>query len=596
MSACYPARRLTWSPIPPRWRRLAGTYALLLTAWLAMHGQLWAYEPSDAHRFTSRAMLAGGLQLRSVVALVRHDEQVHDGAVYTNWGFGVPLLQMPFHALAWGARLLHGFFPDRAIFFVYLAAALPAFWAASDRLLEMRGPPATSTAHRQLASWALTWLVLNWALFPFLSSRFAVYEETLAYATICQLLALSGYVLALRSSWSTRAVAAMGVAAGLGLLVRSTGLLYVGVWGSLVAVGGPRRQALRYALVVAPFVAFFLYTNHVRAGSLLGLGYENSNPAWEHELPVLRFGSVCADSALHATQAAARLFAALFFYVPHDSGSGWLRACHFDLEERDGTGEPYLGPVVLAMLVWFVVSLLRRRERRLAPWLPYAAMAALFAAFVRRGDGFAWRYVGDFWPLVLLAAVQHVRALPPGCARPLDGRTVHVFLWGGLLALAHFLAPWPASPDRRNGGGPAEVLPTSDAARMERDFRASHSGPGEPLPSRVACGDRMATPFDNGLGWREGCRVATFTNVYLGVPPGETDRHVLRVRTEGMAPPSVRVYVNGTVYTAEKRGDEYDVDVVIPRRALASPVVVATVQWTRGPDPPPGRMLSIELV
>jgi hypothetical protein len=608
--------------IPQNCRWLTGTCALLVVAWVNMYGKLWCFERFDAHRFTSRAMLGGTLQLRSLVTLTGHDEQVYNGAVYTNWGFGVPLLEAPFHALAGALGVLHGFFPDRAIYFLYVAAAVPIVLATFDRLLVERAPPNTSTEQRQLVSWLAAWLVLNWVLFPFMSTRFAIFEETLAYMTLCQLLALGAYVFALRS-WSVGPVVAMGLAAGIGVLVRPIGVVYLGVWGALVALERRATRMAQFAAAAAPFVAFFLYSNWVRSGSILGLGYANSNPGWEYEMPILRFGSACADTPAHVLLASVRLFGAFFFYVWHKSSNPWLSRCHFDMEERDGTGEPYFGAAVLVLLVGLVVGLVRRRERRLALWLPYATMAFLFAVFVRRGEGFAWRYVGDFWPLLVLAAVQYVHTMPADHVKPLDARTASIFFWGGFIALAHFLVPWQWSSGGAYGGGRAEILAASDSAGMAERFRASHAGVDPPLPSKVDCAeaspalshgvspeDHLAsrlgllspsvrnpsTPYNNRLGWREGCRVATFTNVYLGVPRKEGDRYRLRMRTEGMAAPTVKVYLNGSYYTAEKRGDDYEADVLIRYGALTSPIVVATVLWAREADQAGATLLSIELV
>src|SRR5262249_16942246 len=149
------------------------------------------------------------------------------------------------------------------------------------------------------------------------------------------------------------------------------------------------------------------------------------------------------------------------------------------------------------------VDLARRRERRPALWLPYVAMGFFFAAFVRRGEGFAWRYVGDFWPLMVLAAVQYIHTMPADRVRPLHSRTTKVLLLGGLIALAHFLVPWQWSSGGPHGEGRAETVPPRDAARMEDSFRASHSGIDAPLPSRLSCDARPTTPYNNGLGWKD---------------------------------------------------------------------------------------------
>jgi hypothetical protein len=576
--------------------RLAGVLALLLAAWVCMYGKIWSFEKFEAHRFTAKAMLTGTLRLRGMVTLAGHDEQVYNGAVYTNWGFGVPLLQVPFHAFAGATHMAQGFFPDRAIYFLYLALAMPVLWAAFDRLLGVRWGTAAAPGQRLAASWAATWMVLNVTLFPFMSTRFVIYEETLAYMTLCELLALSAYIFA-RGSWDFGPVCAMGIAAGMGLLVRPIGLLYVITWAALVALEGRTKRVLLFASVVAPFLGFWLYGNAVRSGSILGLGYANSNPAWEYETPLLRFGTTCCDSPWHVVEAAGRLFGAFFFYIwrtPHDL---WLKTCHFDFEERDGAGDPFFGPGVLVLLAGMAYGLVARyRERRLSLYVPYAAMALLFAAFVRRGEGFAWRYVGDFWPLIVLATVQYVYGLPPQDQRPLDARLAKIMFWAGFVAMARFLVPW-------EWASRADILePHGDfntahgSVTLAADFAESRWGIDPPMPPKVSCEDHPRRPFHNGLGWLEGCRTGPFTNVYLGVPPKTSDGYALRIATEGMSAPAVVVYFNGKIYSAEKHGDSYEAEVNVHYAALGSPIVLTTVLWGRGTEGPPGKLLSIELV
>jgi hypothetical protein len=194
----------------------------------------------------------------------------------------------------------------------------------------------------------------------------------------------------------------------------------------------------------------------------------------------------------------------------------------------------------------------------------------------------------------VLAAVGYVRTLPPERLR-VDARMAKIMFWVGFVALARFLVPWEWSSGGGEGRGRADVLQPAESAAMWDTFQASRWGVDAPVPSRLSCGDRLRAPINNGLGWKEECRVATFTNVYLGVPRKDGDRYALRLRTDGMTAPSVKVYVNGTIYTAERCGDEYVADVVIRYEALTSPVVVATVLWTRDAEPPPARLLSIEL-
>lgn len=563
--------------------RFAGGGALLVTAWVSLWGHLWSFERVDAHRFTARAILSGSFRLRSMLSLIELDEQVHDGAAYTNWGFGVPLLQAPFHAFASAVGLLHGFFPDRAIYFFYSAAAILALWAASDRLLADSAPPGTSPEERGLLAWAVAWLALLLALFPLTATRFIVYEETIAYFVVFELIALSAYVFAQRC-WSYSSVVVMGLAAGVALLVRPTGLLYAGLWALVVARGGSMKKWLAFAAALAPCAGLWLYTNHVRSGSYLGLGYDNSTPTWDF-IALERFGSRCSDTPEHVLSGAARLFAGFFLLATPRASDAWLYACGFRFEQRWPV-VPFFGPVVLAVTCAMAYRLLARREQRLELWAPYALIAVLFGLFVRRGMGFAWRYVGDFWPAILLAVAQHVRARSHAPARLSTGLQAKIVLSCGALAAVAILYPAPV---------PEVILPTETAA-MEQRFEASRWQRDAPLPSRLACADPRAPIYQNGQGWGPSCSVYTSTNVVLGVAPKQGDQYLLRAKTEGMSAPTLRVYVNGTVYVARREGDSYASEVTIRHDRLASPAVVVTVEWTREFLPPPGKLLWIELV
>jgi hypothetical protein len=608
--------RLMWAfvrGIRTRWGTLVGLLALFLASWVAMYGRLWAFEAFEEHRFTARAMLTGTLRLTGALSRVNGDEQIYGGAGYTNWGFGVPLLQVPFHAAAGALGVLHGFFPDRAVYFTYLAASVPVLWAALDRLLAMRPGPEISRLERGTLAWAATWLVLARTLYPLMSTRFIVYESTLAYAVIAQLLALSAYIFLLRSNGS-RAALALGAAAGMGLLIRPTGLLYAGVWGGTVVLEPrTRRRVWAFATGFLPPTAFWLWSNKVRTGSVFGLGFANTNPSFAYHTPMERFGSQCCDTASHTVAAATRLFSGFFLFAAKRSIVPWLNDCHFDWEERD-LFFPFFGPIFLLLLAWMLYRLVRRRERRPALYLPYLAMALLFASFVHRGQGFAWRYAHDFWPAIVLAVVQYVHTRPEVATRRTDVRAGTAMLAYGLFVFLWFLVPWQWSKR-------PEIIPVSDAAAMEARFLADRWAMPDTIGSEVRCGDRLPPLYHDGFGWGQSgctspegvpllvrarppfigcdlppCAVGTFTNVYIGVPAKVGDDYRLVLHTEGMSAPSLPIYVNGEFTSALPSGDHYEAPVRISYGALQTRAVMVTVEWTRTFVAPAAKLLSIELI
>jgi hypothetical protein len=586
---------LLW--IPQGFLVAAGAWLLVRTAVAASGGydKLWLFGKMEQHRFTSAAMLTGTLRLRDGLLLAGHDEQVFNGATYTNWGFGVPLLQMPFHLAAQKMRSLPGkFFPDRAIYFVYLAAVIPVLWAAFDRLLALRPHGGIGRIRRHTLSWAAVLLTLVFTLYPLMSCRFLIYEETICYMMLFELLALAAYVFAL-PSWSSGAVAAMGAASGMGLLVRPTGLIALGVFGALVVLESPKKKAIAvFAAAVAPFVAFWLYTNRVRSGSPFSLGFSNALVAYRYHTTILRFGSTCVDTPRHMLRVASRLFKILFVELPDpalEDATSWMKQCHFDIETRPPSGEayatqPFFGFVVFILVLWILLHHLARRDRRLSLYVPFAALVCLFASYVLAGSGFMWRYVGDFWPLIVLVCVQYVHTLPAAANRALGLRLAVVFVACGTAGFYSLVKPALGTLDTLT----AETAPQWDA------FTNSRWSMDPPVPTRLDCGRPLASIFKNGDGWASDCSVGSFTSVFVGVPFKRSDSYEIRYHVQGDAPPEARLYVNGKRYVARREQDAYVAAVQLSYATMTSPTVAATIEWSRDElAPPPLRLQSIEI-
>jgi hypothetical protein len=272
-----------------------------------------------------------------------------------------------------------------------------------------------------------------------------------------------------------------------------------------------------------------------------------------------------------------------------------MQTCHFfGFEERPPAAhESFFGLTVLAILVWIAFSYVTRRERRVALYAPLAGIGLMFATYAFAGAGFAWRYVGDLWPFVILACVQYVRSLPTTANKLVGVPLAAVLCACALGGYRRSLEPWQAEGFY---GDQWETLAPADAASMWDSFKKARWGVDKPLPSQIRCGDYASWPPGNAQGWYTGCGVDFVTNVYLGVPRRAADDHYeVRFKTLEMTPPTLRVYVNGRIYTATRDGNEYRASVWIPYARLHSPIVMATVEWSRG-QPLSGKLLSIELV
>ncbi|MHB8595158.1 MAG: hypothetical protein ACYDB3_12675, partial [Acidimicrobiales bacterium] len=307
--------------------------------------------------------------------------------------------------------------------------------------------------------------------------------------------------------------------------------------------------------------------------------------------PMLRFGSLCANTPHHALEAAARLFSS-FFMTISDDPTPWMKKCHFDFEDRPPptggcwTHEPFFYyPVVFLALAWMFLHQLGR-ERRLAFYLPSLALGALFGAYAIVVGGFAWRYAGDFWPLMILAGVQYFRFLPKATMPLFGTRMAFLFLGAAFATYTRFIEP---SIDAM------ETLDPNAEKGMWDDFTNSRYSEDKTFSSVLKCESHPDFPYHNGQGWKSGCAVDTFTNVYIGVPEKQDDHYVFSFKTEGFTPPTLRVYVNGRIYVAQRTPDGYAAVVSIHFDRLSSPTVLATIEWVRDVDPIPVKLLSIQL-
>jgi len=189
--------------------------------------------------------------------------------------------------------------------------------------------------------------------------------------------------------------------------------------------------------------------------------------------------------------------------------------------------------------------------------------------------------------LIVLATVQYVRFLP-SAATPLLGLPLaFALVMGSVATYVRDIQPSALTT--------LQTLDEASASTMWDDFSNSRWAQDKPLPNRWKCGDHPDWPYHNAQGWLGGCRVDTFTNLYLGVP-NKTDTHYqLLFKVEGVTAPTLRVYLNGTIYVARRAGDSFVADVSIHYDRLTSPIVMTTIEWTRDLEAPPYKLVSIEL-
>jgi hypothetical protein len=294
---------------------------------------------------------------------------------------------------------------------------------------------------------------------------------------------------------------------------------------------------------------------------------------------MVRFGSACNDTWSRVAEMAWGITRFLFIGpVPQ----GLLESCHFEWER---------GPYDLPMLGWWVgvglvaLALYHLRRRRFLELLPFSVILLILITYLYGGAAFRYRYAGDFWPIVFLILCRFWMRVP----RLKDPKTA-------ILPLAFLSAVSAQVTWRAIARTPSVIVQSAEQTRAElEDFYADLHDPRTfRLPVRRECGNALAGWLHTDrMGWGEDCSVGPYTNLFLGVPlrPGGNIR--VSLFTDRALAPSLRVFINGRIYTGKWKGDHYETDFELPGR-IVSPNVVVTVEWVKGDEPPRARLLGVE--
>jgi len=491
----------------------------------APHANFSAYL---AYRFQTEALLHGHLSLSPVpLAGTRFQDFSYSaaGGLQQVWGLGVPLLRLPFEALAKLAG--QPGFPDRWLWPVFTAAALIFLGISFKRWLAQFYP----RLHRRERALLMLGVSLTFTLSPplvgILQTRMGVYEEAIYFEQLfCWVLIALAFRLTLTASdvWKNqlRSPAIYGFSAlcGLSALLRPTATLVaaplaLGVFLAITA-GTTWRERYRQALPFwGAFLAGFsgvLATNALRFGSPWSFGHNINWVAHPLNLYVTRFGSITEHvSILDRVQ---ELLGALFFdtkfnqfefFAPDviPGQANWVRFREFYFQAFGTSG--------LVALIVCLITLARRRQsvRMHQALIDASGLAfALVFAFYLYSPALTSRYLGDFSAAFSALVVFSALVWLP--------RTGAKAIAAALILLT--VPAWSLSAPE----GLPQSRPVSMNSGHIRQFLAQPSPPS-PMREALSCEEAATLSPETNLhaGWlaNRGCRVSWVSWLVLQEAP-----------------------------------------------------------------------------
>jgi hypothetical protein len=291
--------------------------ALACTAYLNARAALvpkWGewYMASEGHPYVLlqvRAFLSGRLALLPHPSGAGNDYDWGRGGMHTPWGLGAPILATPFHLL--GRLFGAPGFPDDARFLILYAITTVALARALHRT-------ARSEQTALVASSAAAGFVMVFPTFVgFISSRFLIYDHTIATGALWSVLLLSG-LLALMHRYTPWRLAVLCGAAGFSTMIRPPLAVY-GLTTVLAAMIVARRKGMRVRALLAGLFAYagmtalYFAGNACRFGSPFVAGFENGVSGFFVNR-LTRWGLSFAKVPF--TTAAKEMFATLFLLEP----------------------------------------------------------------------------------------------------------------------------------------------------------------------------------------------------------------------------------------------------------------------------------------
>jgi hypothetical protein len=479
----------------------------------------WYVSDGQPHIFLQvRAFLPGRLSLFEHPWMAGHDYIWGRGGMHTAWGLGVPLIATPFHLF--GLLLGRPGFPDDLRFLILYGATTFVLARVFHRA---GGGPTAVVSGAATAGFIM--------VFPtyvgLISSRFQIYEQTIATGALWSVLLLGGLV-ALSYRCTPLRFVAVCAASGFALVIRAPLEIY-GMTTFLLALFVAKRAGLRWRVLgaglvarVAVTVVFFLGGNYLRFGNPFSVGYQNVIGG-NFVARLTRWGLPFAKVPF--IDAAKEMYATLFLLDPVPSqviGAVPPAVAPYAQGER---WREYYAPTFdkLILAIWLLAlvivcvnaarGLRRARSGDAAPPRVMTLIGAwavppvivLFPFYARVGS-WVTRYATDFYPAFAAACVCVGMAIVDAFRRrsPALAPSAQLMLAG---CVALYIADWRGWATHLS----QPVDKKTFLARIEEMDGRAKTVP--PFPSHFKCGEpRGPQPVHTHLeGWGADCSIASGT-------------------------------------------------------------------------------------
>lgn len=487
---------------------------------------------NSTHVLQSISYLNGFLYLPLNPNNLIGDLHFFNGAWYSAWGSGIPILQLPFHFIS---DLLFGIpFPDILIFIFFSLISTNILY----KFLKKRIP--------KILSLLLSYIIIFCSLFWIVSYRFLIYEESAAYFIIFTINSFVYFIESIESK-DKKYIPYLVLNIFITILIRPTAL-FTAILVFIFFIFKNKN-------FIKPYIFYFIFPgilyaflNFMKSGTIFPSGLATTHPGVIFELFNTRIGSPCFYNTNFSVylERFFQIFSAFFMPLSFDEAKTSIN-CVTMLEDSKALKKPWFSIYILYSILLSFVYLLYRRKFFEFLFIFFGIFIVL-TIYTFLTNGAAYRYNVDFFFYIYftLYTLMQMNIMNWCPSINLKKYLSLKFSLDALLKIMivfifvyHFY-PTSLNIIKHNGGA---TLYKNWIINDELKWNISGN-----FPISRKCKNDVVGGFGiyDKMGWQNNCKISRFLNIYLSVP---NDKKWYKIKLNGSnIPKKLDVRINGKFY------------------------------------------------
>lgn len=493
----------------------------LLYSFNFFSGNEFWFSSKDYHSLQSLSLIHGHISLPlNPVSGIDNDLQFYNGGIISNWGLGIPILQIPFHLLLKVINEANSF-PSILIFSFYYLITGNILFNFIQRKNIYSSP---------VSQIILTLLVLSFCLFWLTSYRFIVYEESASYFVLFSLNAFIFYT-EFKENQNNKTLFLLLLNLTFVLLIRHTGLIVFAVI-FLDLFFKKKIKGLKSLIFFLAPLLMFATSNYLTSGHLISHGSHNTNPGILEELNLIRMGAPCQEFSIQQYFLRSLDFANAIFLGKKEI----MNECFTRFEDSIAVHQPFFSYFVSLTFVLFL-CLTVKYKKITDNFVITSGFFLIFFAYVFKANGFAYRYLVDFTFFVLFVIYEIYNIFKLHIIKNL--KYFKFFL--SVIIILPFFNLINIVNNQKNS------VQFSNKPINRKNLDWSFVGSRESFPQIRTCKENKLISYDK-FGWHENCQASNFINIYLSLPDISKGKQYKLFIEGSEIPDVISIRFNGFLY------------------------------------------------